>query len=185
LNTAPVEAPAAARPQPSAPVVEEVRVEVEEPKPAAPRVVSMPLPENEEDFRPPAPASGPLDVATMWPRFIEALAQERSNLATFLGLAAVAAGGDGAVDVRFPPQFGFQFNEVTKKGNRETIEKVLRQSFGREVDLHITVEQEKKHDGKDTASEIRPVIPATSLDDEMENEPIIQRIIDTFDGKVL
>jgi DNA polymerase III gamma/tau subunit len=133
----------------------------------------------------PAP-SLQIDIKAQWPAFIEKLMEDRPNLGTFLSMAYIAECTARSIDLRFEKQFGFQFSEITKKNNREIIEKKLAAFAGRPIDMHITIEkqpEEKKE--KPKAAQEREIPLHPSMDDDIENEPIIQRVIEIFDGQIL
>jgi hypothetical protein len=101
-------------------------------------------------------------------------------------MAYIAESTDHSIDLRFEKQFGFQFSEITKKNNREIIEKMLAAFAGKHIDIHITIEKQEaeKKDTSVKAIEEKEHIPP-SLEDDIVNEPIIQSVIKIFDGEVL
>jgi DNA polymerase-3 subunit gamma/tau len=151
-------------------------------------VVSRPQEIDIRSSEPERPAAAdPVDLGAQWPKFIERIMDERPNLGTFLSMAYLAGHTDHSVDIRFKPQFGFQCAEVSKKSSREIIEKKLEAFAGRPVELHIT--QEKAgHAALDT-QEVNPQPTGNplppSVEDDIENEPIIQSVITIFNGKVI
>lgn len=142
--------------------------------------------ENAESFQDKPAATAPHDSKTLWPKFLEVLMNERPNLATFLSVAYVASITDQTIDIRFAPQYGFQFAEITRKRNRDTIDSMLTCFAGKKYDLHIT--REKPQEPKVSEPEaptvkVESITP--SLQDDMQNEPIIKTILDVFDGEIL
>ncbi len=149
-------------------------------------VTSIPSDIDSSSFDVPQEPSGPIDPGAKWPAFIELLIEERPNLGTFLSLSHIAESTENSIDLRFGNQFQFQFAEVTKKNNRDIIQKKLDTFAGRHIDLHIVIEkkdQEKKEDKKQ-AAKVKPHIHP-SLEEDMANEPIIKDVINIFDGEVL
>lgn len=131
-------------------------------------------------------SSGQIDLAAKWPEFIESLIDERPNIGTFLSLAHIVESTEDSIDLRFGNQFQFQFSEVTKKNNRDIIQKKLDNYTGRHIDLHIVIEKkgkEKKEEKKQPVKAKSHIHP--SLEEDMANEPIIQEVINIFDGQVL
>jgi DNA polymerase III gamma/tau subunit len=128
-----------------------------------------------------APASD-ASIISLWPKFLEMMMHHRPTLASFLAVAQLAPEGDTIVDIRFPATFKFQFGEVTKKQNREEINKKFTEMAGRELDIHITIEPpQNSNDPKNVSA----VTPLRSLDDEIGQEPAIKTILSTFDGEVI
>lgn len=149
-------------------------------------VTSIPSDIDSSSFDVPQEPSGPIDPGAKWPAFIELLIEERPNLGTFLSLSHIAESTENSIDLRFGNQFQFQFAEVTKKNNRDIIQKKLDTFASRHIDLHIVIEkkdQEKKEDKKQ-AAKVKPHIHP-SLEEDMANEPIIKDVINIFDGEVL
>ncbi len=113
--------------------------------------------------------------------------EDRPGLGSFLSMAHVAAVSAKNLDIRFPARCSFQFAEVTKKANREFVEKTLARKAGKPLDLHITLEKAKKEDTSEAADKpsavSRHMLP--SLEDDIENEPIIKNVLEMFDGEVI
>jgi DNA polymerase-3 subunit gamma/tau len=121
-----------------------------------------------------------------WPHFIEYIQQNRPHLGYHLSVASVVSLSDKSMDLRFPKAFHFQFSEVTKKKNRDEIQKELNDFFKDTVDLHITLEasEETPLPGAQGAKKPGATEPksSVSIDDEIAHEPIIQNVLDIFDG---
>ncbi len=133
---------------------------------------------------------GQADLAALWPAFLDRLTTEHPNLGTFLSPAAIAAGTGSSLDLRFKKQFGFQFAEVTRANNRDTIIKKLSSFAGKPVDLHIVLEKNDADTGdtpKQAALEPFSTKKKThaSLEQETSNEPVITSVLDIFDGEVV
>lgn len=142
--------------------------------------------ENAESFQETPAQTQVIEPTMLWPSFLESLMDERPNLATFLSVAYVASVTDNSVDIRFSGRYGFQFAEITRKSNRDIIEKMLATFTGKKMDLHITREREKKEETEQAESPTPQKSSYTpSLRDDMENEPIIKTVIDVFDGEIL
>ncbi len=153
-----------------------------------PAVTSIPQArESADSFQDSPAAEVTVDSNTLWPGFLEILMKERPNLATFLSVAYVASITDNSIDIRFASRYGFQYAEITRKRNRDTIQNMLAEFAGKNYDLHITREREQKPAVKET--DIPKPPPGTSftpsLRDDIENEPIIKTILDVFDGEIL
>lgn len=149
-------------------------------------VTSIPSDIDSNSFDVSQESSDSIDLAVKWPAFIELLIEEKPNIGTFLSLAHIAESTENSIDLRFGNQFQFQFSEVIKKNNREIIQKKLDAFAGRHIGLHIAIEKKDKNKTEEkkqpvkTKSHIHP-----SLKEDMANEPIIQEVINIFDGEVL
>jgi DNA polymerase-3 subunit gamma/tau len=155
--------------------------------PPKPQIVSMKTEGVEaEAFIPVAEPKPVLDLAGQWHGFIDLLMQERPNLGTFLSMASIISSSPDAVDARFAALYQFQFGEITRKANRDFITKLLTRFAGRPIDLHITLE--KKHADETGHPIDKPPITdrhSPSLDDDMQNEPIIKNVLDIFNGEIV
>ncbi|MBN1576612.1 MAG: DNA polymerase III subunit gamma/tau [Chitinispirillaceae bacterium] len=140
---------------------------------------------NKEGFNEPSSeASASPDIIALWPSFLEALLRDRPKLGSFLSLASVAACSSHSIDIRFSPSFKFQFQEINRKQNREEITRVLHTFTNRSFDVRMTLEPEM------SGAEEQKYIKQTNgrkltINDEIEHEPIIQTVMDMFDGEVM
>lgn len=149
-------------------------------------VKSIPPKVDTESFHTVQGDAGSFDLRAQWPSFIELLMEDLPNLGTFLSMAYIAECTDTSIDLRFEKQFGFQFAEVTRKNNRDSIQKKLNSFAGKPVNLHLTIEKEDRKQQKQTKhhrGKKRTAHP--SLDDDITNEPIIENVIEVFDGEIL
>lgn len=119
-----------------------------------------------------------------WPAFCEQVTQDRPNLGSFLSLAELVSCSQSAVDLRFSSKGVFPYKEITKKSNRDEVTRRLHKFCGAEVELRITLEK-KKPDEKGVENYIKPTGTKTNINEEIENEPIIQTLMDVFDGELL
>ncbi len=98
---------------------------------------------------------------------------------------------DTVVDIRFAPIYSFQKMELSRAENREVIEKEMALFSGSKRTLHLTEggEDPKKRELNPSNQVVKKVAPPrierVALQDEIEKEPIIQKIIDIFNGEVL
>jgi len=119
-----------------------------------------------------------------WPHFIEYLQKNRPHLSYHFAVASLVSMSREKIDLRFPRAFHFQFSEVNKKKNRDEIQKEINDFFHGEIALHITLEATE-----DQQAERAVALPAekafVSIDDEIAHEPIIQNVLDIFDGCLL
>jgi hypothetical protein len=118
------------------------------------------------------------EVLEQWPRFLEVLQRERPMLGHYLRVARVASLSESAVDVRFPGNCSAQYAELIKNKNREEINRIMKEIMGASVDLHITLEA-----GGPAAVQVGN--NSLSINDEIKIEPIIQSVLDIFDGDVI
>jgi DNA polymerase-3 subunit gamma/tau len=142
---------------------------------------------NEEDVvSPPAKEANSVpsvNLQVQWPEFLEHLKRDRPTLAYHLSSAFVVSATNKSVDVRFPKAFHFQFSEVLKKKNRDEIQEKLDEFAKGPVELHITLEQAgDPPQAKGPAVQVKTPM---SINNEINNEPIIKSVLDIFDGSVL
>jgi DNA polymerase III subunit gamma/tau len=122
-------------------------------------------------------------VQSRWPAFVESFMHDRPNIGTFLSLATVSGATESSIDLTYAAHFKFQFAEMTKKQNREEINRLLQAFMGRPIDVHITLETKKAE--KEAQNYIKSVPHAHAIESEIEREPIIQSVLDIFDGEIL
>jgi DNA polymerase-3 subunit gamma/tau len=155
-----------------------------------PEAEEVPLPSDDSCASPEAARrfedclpGGTLDVKSRWGAFIETFMRDRPNIGTFLSLATVTGSSESSIDLSYAPQLKFQFSEMTKKQNREEIVRQLRMFMGRPIEVHITIETKKAE--KEAQNYINPVPHALAIESEIEHEPVIQSVLDIFDGEIL
>ncbi len=148
--------------------------------------ISIPQEVDANSFKPSENDNGPVDLTKIWPEFIEKLVEDMPNIGSFLSMANIAATTEDSIDLKFNKEFGFQFSEITKKNNRDSINKKLSSFIGKPVMLHITIDKnssEKQNDIKKVTNSNTHYQP--SLEDDMKNEPIIKTVIELFKGDVI
>jgi DNA polymerase-3 subunit gamma/tau len=126
---------------------------------------------------------GDLDVKSRWPAFVESFMRDRPNIGTFLSLATVSGSSGSSIDLTYGHHLKFHYSEMTKKQNREEIVRMLNAFMGRPVEVHITIETITTE--KEAQNYINQVAHAPSIESEIEQEPIIQSVLDVFDGEIL
>lgn len=126
----------------------------------------------------------PVDLAKAWPEFLDVLLRDSPNLGSFLSSANVVSTTEQTVELRFPPSFKFQFTSVTSKEHRALITRKLHEFAGREVELHITLEQKNK-ESEGRTPQTNPDTVSRVIDDDIRQEPIIAGVLEEFDGEVV
>jgi hypothetical protein len=144
--------------------------------------INSSLLENEQKFT--DSVDEKIDLKSFWPAFIEFLIHERPNMGSFLSLASAFHAAESTIDLKFAPAYRFQYFEITKKNNREEIEQHLKKFARRDLQLNITIDSKPVEDHQENYIKSVAHIPST-IDDEIEREPIIKTILDIFDGEVL
>jgi DNA polymerase-3 subunit gamma/tau len=132
----------------------------------------------------PAGAGNAGDPLSQWPEFLELLQRERPMLGYYLRVAYATAHSANSVDVRFPHSCHVQYSEVMKKKNREEINRVMKEFTGALEDLHITIEADPNPAGS-AANQAKAAAIPLSINDEIKREPVIQNILDIFNGDIL
>jgi hypothetical protein len=122
------------------------------------------------------------DLKKLWPAFVDAIMHDRPTLGSYLSMAYVTGDAENSLDIRFAYSYRFQFGEVTRKENRDEIEQRLNAAAGRRVDLHITIETQKPAGAAKTPAR---VAAPRSIEDDAAKEPIINTVLEVFDGEVL
>lgn len=125
-----------------------------------------------------------IDIKTFWPAFLDHLIHERPNMGSFLALACAFPVGADAIDLKFSSAYRFQYLEIVKKQNKDEIEQHLKNFAGRELLLNITIENKPIENHEQNYIKAIGNVPST-IDDEIEREPIIKAVLDIFDGEVL
>ncbi|MBN1761435.1 MAG: DNA polymerase III subunit gamma/tau [Chitinispirillaceae bacterium] len=124
------------------------------------------------------------DIQQLWPLFLETMLRDRPKLGSFLSLATVAGHSSRTIDLRFAQAFNFQFQEVNKKSNREEITNILHTLTGNSFEIRMTLETESTGEPQQNYFKPAGIVPV-SINDEIEQEPIIQTVLDMFDGEVI
>lgn len=124
------------------------------------------------------------ELKIFWPAFLDYLIHERPNLGAFLSLAYPLADGNNGIHLKFAPSYRFQFIEVTRKNNREDIHRLLQIFAKCKLELNITVESKQADEVEPNYIKTIGNIP-TTIDDEIDREPIIKTVLELFDGEVL
>ncbi|NLG18641.1 MAG: DNA polymerase III subunit gamma/tau [Fibrobacter sp.] len=126
----------------------------------------------------------PVDLKLVWPGFLDSLMRDRPNLGSFLSFAFIASTGENSIDLKFSPNYNFQFTEVTKKNNRNEISRLLNEFVGMKIELRIAVEAGELRQQEQNYIKQIGDIPST-INDQIEKEPVIQILLDCFDGEIL
>jgi DNA polymerase-3 subunit gamma/tau len=124
-----------------------------------------------------------LDIKKQWPAFLELLMRDWPNLGTFLSLATIVGSSESSIDLSYSPKLKFQFGEMTKKQNREEIIRMLAVFMNRPIEVHIALSAEKAEEHGQNAVQPAPLAPV--LDNEIEREPVIQAVLELFDGEII
>jgi DNA polymerase III subunit gamma/tau len=142
-----------------------------------------PYPIEENERSPDTGAAGSGDVKKQWPAFLELLLRDRPNLGTFLSCAAIVGSSESSIDLCYSSKLKFQFGEMTKKQNRDEVIRMLTLFMDRPIEVHITLAVEKADDRGQNYIQCAPSVPL--LDNEIEREPVIQSVLDIFDGEII
>jgi DNA polymerase III subunit gamma/tau len=124
------------------------------------------------------------DPALQWPKFLELLQRERPMLGYYMNVAYITAFSGTSLDVRFPHSCHVQYEEITKKKNRDEINRVINKFNGAFSDLHITIEAEPVNQSNISADQPEKKV-SLSINDEIEREPIIKTVLDLFNGEII
>ncbi len=124
------------------------------------------------------------DLKDRWTSFLELLLREHPNLGSFLSLASISSVSTDGIELKFSADYRFQYMEVTKKQNRNEIIRLLEMFTGHMLDLQITLDvNAAKQEDTNYIKQIGN-IPST-IDDQIEKEPIIEAVLEIFDGEIL
>ncbi len=122
------------------------------------------------------------DPILRWPDFLEHLLHERPNIGSFLALSKVKTSDTDSIDILFRYAYRFQYSEITKRENKETVNEYVTAFMRRPIELRIHLEPASAH----PSAEIEPDLPQRkSIDDEIAQEPIIASVLELFDGEIL
>lgn len=124
------------------------------------------------------------NLKNQWTDFLELLLKERPNLGSFLSLASIGSISADIVELKLSSDYRFQYMELTKKNNQSEIARLLAQFVGNPVELKITLDANAaKVEDTNYIKQIGNI--PNSIDDQIEKEPIIQAILEIFDGEIL
>ena len=124
------------------------------------------------------------NLQSQWTVFLELLLKERPNLGSFLSMASICSISADTVELKLSSGYRFQYMELTRKNNQSEITRILTQFTGCPVELKITLDSSAP--SVEDTNYIKQIgnIPNT-IDDQIEKEPIIQTILEIFDGEIL
>jgi len=162
--------------------------------PPAPSGTPSPQPEPEVEVEPEGrpiatfedtPERPARDLRSHWKEFLEQLHAERPSLSSHLAHAQIAAYTGTSLDLRLASNLRFSFDQLTRPENRAYLEKRVAQFAEAPVQVHLTLETaaagtEEAH----LEGHVRGPASA-SLADDIQSEPIIQTVLDVFDGEVI
>ncbi len=124
------------------------------------------------------------EIRDRWTEFLELFLKVHPNLASFLSMASIGSISSDIIELNFCADYRFQYMEVSKRQNRNEIIRLLQQFTGHKMDLEITFDvNAAKQENTNYIKQIAN-IPST-IDDQIENEPIIKTILEIFDGEIL
>jgi DNA polymerase III subunit gamma/tau len=123
------------------------------------------------------------DIAVIWREFLDKIMQDRPHIGTFLALATVAGHTDSSIDLVFEHNFAFQFSEVNKKQHREEITKMFHDFVGKPFKVLISLEAKPPQGPEPKHNKFEAHTAA--IESEIAREPVIQSVLEIFDGEVL
>jgi DNA polymerase-3 subunit gamma/tau len=130
--------------------------------------------------------SDPRQIEVNWSLFVESIIKEKTNLGTFLSLGYFNKVTVDSIDFRFGKEYSFQYSEINKKHNKNYIHSKLSSFFGRDIDLHISLDNEIfKSEDEENGKENNSVRLNSSISEDMIKEPIIKNLLETFNGELL
>jgi len=120
-------------------------------------------------------------IKSSWGDFVERFQKLNAVTGTMLSNSEPTAFVDNTLEITFPPEFSFLFESV--KQNKQKIRKELIRFFGKEMQLtpvkgEMAGDEKTEHLKKTTVN-----TSEAALNKIIENEPVIQRIIDAFEGQ--
>lgn len=124
------------------------------------------------------------DIKSKWPSFLDFLLKEHPNIGSFLSLAYIGSVSADSIELKFSGDYRFQFMEVTKTHNQSEIIGLLREFLNKPVEIKIVLDANATKAEETNYIKQFADIP-TTIDDQIEKEPIIQTILDIFDGELL
>jgi hypothetical protein len=110
--------------------------------------------------------------------------KDHPNLGSFLSCASIGSVSPQFLELKFSTTYRFQYLEVTRKNNRSEITRLLTEFFGTAVELNIVIDTNASDTGEENYIKQIGDVP-TTINDQIEKEPIIQTILEIFDGEIL
>lgn len=140
----------------------------------------------------PAPAAPAIPTAQgnqpfEWTRFLDEIMRDKPLIGTFLSHARIVAQGPANIELRFPHNSGFQLEQVQRKENLEFVTEKLAQMTGTKPVVRLLLDQKTEvRQAPAKPTETGPKIPTgVRFDDAAEKEPILNRIVELFDGEIM
>jgi hypothetical protein len=144
--------------------------------------------QDEEDTLPavlhiPQPGSGP-----DWKTILDEIMKDKPILGTFLAHSSLSSGAGGSLEIKFPASSLFQLEQVKKKENKDFITAKISQLLGRTTTVDFLIDKNKPAAQSREAPKFAP--PAASkkketFDEIAEKEPILNKILEVFDGEII
>ena len=122
-----------------------------------------------------------------WLLFLKSFSKEKPVLSSLLQLGEVIEVDDDSIDIRFEKNYAFQYNEIKNHDNRVLIEKSIEKFYGKKFQLHLTLSERKKEivvDKKIENSDIKGH-HISAIQDEIEQEPIVKKVLEIFNAEIL
>jgi len=117
-------------------------------------------------------------VRKLWDGFVTYVRQKKVSLGVCLITGTIQSIDGKTVMLRFGKRFGYQRSQVEESANRKFLKTTMSRYFGRDLDLVCFSE------GEGVEAQ-RQAEEAKSPKREIENQPVVKKILDDFDGEII
>jgi hypothetical protein len=132
------------------------------------------------------PADMPLDerqLTRVWKDFVVFVRTRDASLGIFLD-SAKPSGSDGkTIQLEIPKSAVILRDQVVESGNKKTLDRMTRKFFNREVELSYFVAGAGLS-SPETSRREKEQMPLSGIR-EIEQQPVIKKIIEDFDGEIV
>ena len=122
-------------------------------------------------------------ILQCWSDIVAKVKKKKMALGTFLASGTPCRSSEKALTVSFPLGNGFGIEMINK--DKKTITEVLREELGKPYDLKCVIDETQAPAASSPPKEERDRERKIDVDRLCEKEPIIKKIVETFDGQIV
>jgi hypothetical protein len=129
-----------------------------------------------------------LDYASqrrLWESFVTQVRQKKVTLGVCLISGTLASFEQGVVTLRFAKGCAFQREQVEDAANQKFLESATKKYFGRELRISCVGVDDGKETRRKPKDKTPPTGQASADGGGIEANPLVQKIIDDFDGEII
>jgi DNA polymerase-3 subunit gamma/tau len=129
-----------------------------------------------------------LDYASqrrLWESFVTQVRQKKVTLGVCLISGTLASIEEGVVTLRFAKGCAFQREQVEEAANQKFLESATKKYFGKELRISCAGVDDGKETRRRPKEKTAPAGQASADGGGIEANPLVQKIIDDFDGEII